>query len=349
MRRCIVGRSIALLLGLALFGLITDGTSFRRAAQGAEPQAADSKPAGGNPWHDAPYFVGRPGSTAYVSIDSLPVFSADGLTDVRLKLGQEVFTTADPTAAYFIGIKWKAGAETKFGTVTAYGLSRKKPAEVAAPAENKPSAAADEAPNTVADRKRLEGTWLVVGLKVLGHTNPDRELQITEKDGPNPPAGLVGPTGDRGIWYFTPHTVLHRFHDDTIAKWSLQPNSLPTGKMIWLPQREVDVRFSVDATMNPRRIDEDFGIPPHLKQPRPGIYRWHAGDLLEWAVETPWGPFSMPIGIFPDGAQSPRLAGFAPEQLKKATVLYLIRVDEKKYPPPAPPKTPAQQQGGNAF
>jgi len=343
MRCRFVRRPTLALVGLLIAYLASPESAWRNEARAADPP-----------------------SEAFVAVESLPVFSKDGLTALRLKRGQAV-TVVDNSplelGSDFVVIEWTEGEKKQTGTVTIQALSKTKPAAVpaaTAPADPKATAAATattpgatDKPNTGVDRRRLDGTWMIAGLSVLGQINPDPRMSTAGLDAPSMiPAGMRLPPGTPAAVFpslagYMPNSHFHRFHDGFLTKWSLWPKVDEKGVVSYEPMFQSQSSFVLDATATPRRLDTfDPRMSVKFRKPATGIYRWEDGDVLVWAVTTTYGGMTPPSMADP---APPRPAGFQPDQLKKATVLYLIRADEKKYPAPAVPKTPAQQQGGNAF
>jgi len=314
--------------------------------------------AAGQPFQPAPSIF-TPGETVYVAVDSLPLFSGDKLLPDRFRRGETLKIAAQQRnsgSIFTVEVEFGQGDDLRFGYVSRLGLSNQKPAAVAPAKEpaNAAPAANPPADDSAKDAKRIEGVWAVAGITVMGRVNPGvgDAVQIKDIVGLLPgrfnqlnqpaamPIGILSPVYE----YF-------QFKSGKLLTWNMLPavdnQGAAAGQQAIV---KAEMAFRLDVRKAPRRLDVARSLIDNRFRPTsPGIYSWQ-DDVLVWAFPTSLG------GL--DGIQTPlvgnveklRPQGFQPDQLKRATVIYLMRVNPADVVvPQAPVGTPPRNQGGNVF
>lgn len=299
----------------------------------------------------------EPNTVYYVNVDVLPILEGGALSSVRLHRGDVVtYDPAKEPLGSFVAVQIERDGKTIAARVPFWTLTKTKPA-AANDAETKPAATVKLGVQQE-ETRRLTGTWVVVGMSVLEKTNPEPTEMISLKGAPNPfpiPAGFpvtpqvaAAAQSEVMAMMILPRYHFVNFSGKEAIGWSVNVVNTADGKSTQEPGTVMKHRLEINAATAPRKLDLLQAVPSNLKAGTPGIYEWD-GEVLKWqwpatlvgamTIDTPRGNF-----------ERIRPTGFAPEQAKQGVVLYLTKVDAKRFPPPpAPPPNPAQVQGGNAF
>jgi hypothetical protein len=316
----------------------------------------------------------EPGATVYVAVDSLPMFDGVQMLPERFRRGTElkIAEVQRNSGSFFaVEIEYGQGDARRFGYVSRLGLSNEKPAAAApnpkepdpkrpnpkqpaaAKPVAKPTGSAGAGDNAVLDPKRIEGVWAVAGMSVMGRHNPgSTDVVQMQEIAAIAPAGIPQANAPAGLpmYMLAPLSEYYQFKGGRVLSWSQTNVADNTGNAVVQPLGVQARPYRLDTKTSPRRLDVPLfdakirDIPTSY-----GIYEWQ-DDVLVWAAPTSIGGVHGAGMPFPRQAQQLRPQGFAADHLRRATVLYLMRIDPKKVTvPQAPVGTPAQNQGGNAF
>jgi hypothetical protein len=234
-----------------------------------------------------------PGETVYVAVDALPVFDGEKLLDERLVKGARVtIAETDPAknSIFLNRVDYGVGAP-KFGFVSRLGLTRNKPAKLDAPPPPKRAGETPQ-PDPAEDAERLEGTWAVAGMVVMGRVNPSISAVIPIKELGNliPGGGALNQPGDMMLSLVSPNSEYYRFEGSKVTAWNAMTLVDAERKN---PQHqfmgEIEQTFRLNPKVNPRRLDLSLLPVGRRFQPTTvGIYRWDR-ELLVWAFPSTLG------------------------------------------------------------
>jgi hypothetical protein len=304
-----------------------------------------------------------PGETVYVSVDSLPLFSGDQLLTDRFRRGEALKIAEiqrNSGSLFAVEVEFGQGDARRFGYVSRLGLSRQKPdarSPDKEPAKDPPQAAPAANPpadDPAQDVKRIEGQWAVAGITVMGRVNPGAgdPVQVNEIVGLVP--GGLNQRNQQGalpIGMLIPMYEYFQFRAGKLLAWNTLPAGNNPGAAVGQqPPATAEMPFRLDVKKNPRRLDvARYLVDNRFRPTAAGIYSWQ-DDVLVWAFPTALGGLEGIPTPQLGNAEASRPRGFQPDQLKRATVIYLMRVNPADVVvPQAPVGTPARNRGGNVF